>query len=146
MENMNEAVKLGIAATNNARQAGVTATAQQKIGYILEERAKIANYKKYQGEQKDALAKLALDVVTYQEVTGQALPTAPNTNQATIIKAIAATNEANQKNVETYSKGHIDCIASYDKSIAACTQRIEELNKELAKLAVDVVTEAQVVG
>lgn len=143
---MNEAVKLGIEATNKCRQAGVTAAAQQKIVYILEERSNIANYKKYQDEQKAALAKLALNVVTYQEVTGQALPTAPNANQATIINAIAATNAANQKSVEAESKNYTETIVGYDKSIEACEKRIKEINEELAKLAVDVVTEAQVVG
>lgn len=143
---MNTAVTLGIEATNKCRQAGVTATAQQKIGFILEEKGKIKNYEGYKQQQKEALAKLALDVVTYQDVTGQTLPTTPNANQVTIIQAIAATNSANQKNVESQSKNLIDSIASYDKSIAACEKRITEINEELAKLAIDVVTEEKVVG
>jgi hypothetical protein len=143
---MNKAVQLGLEATNNARQNNVTSTAQQKIGFILDERAKIKSYSDAKKVQQEALSKLALEVVTYQDVTGVELPTAPNQNQVTIIKAIEQINASNQKSVEFTSKSHIDGTASYDKSIAACQERIKVLNEELAKLAVDVVTEEQVVG
>lgn len=143
---MNEATKLGLDATNNARQAGIAATAQQKISYILEERAKIASYEKSKAVQQEALAKMAVEVVTYQEVTGTSLPLAPNQNQATIIKAIEAINAGKQKCVEANSRSFIDSVTSYDKSIAACVERIKALNEELNKLGADIVTEAQVVA
>lgn len=143
---MNEATKLGLDATNNARQAGIAATAQQKISYILEERAKIASYEKSKSANQEALAKLAVEVVTYQDVTGASLPLAPNQNQATIIKAVEAINSGKQKQVECASKGYIDNISSYDHSIVACGERIKALNEELNKLGADIVTEAQVVA
>lgn len=143
---MNEAVKLGIEATNNARQVAVTAAAQQKIAFILEERAKIASYEKSKAMQQETLNKLTLDVVTYKSVTGSDLPANPNHNQATVIKAIEAMNANKQASVKAASQALIDTIAGYDKSIAATSKRIGELIEEMNKLAVEEVTAAQVVG
>lgn len=143
---MNEATKLGIEATNNARQAGVSAVAQQKIGFILEERRKIEDYKKAKASVQESLNKLALDLVTYEQVTGSELPETPNANQATIIKAIEGRNASNQINIKAQSESYVNSITSYDKSIKATEDRIKVLVDELNKLSVDVVTEAQVVG
>lgn len=144
---MNTAVlNLGLAATNEARQRSVSALSQQKIAYILEERAKIAGFKQAKEEQKQAGDKLALSVVTYKDVTGQELPTTPNQNQATIIKALADMNEVKQKSVAAQTKLIIDSIRGYDASIEATEKRISEMLAEMAKIELDVVTAEQVVG
>jgi hypothetical protein len=146
MNTNNTVISLGLNATNEQRQRNVQASAQQKIAYILENRAQIAAYKAQQQLNKEQLAKLALEVITYEGVTGKPLPTAPNANEVTIIKTIAVLNETKQNSVQSKSKLLIDSIASYDSSIAAVEKSIAQLVEELGKLSVEVVTEAQVVG
>lgn len=146
MNTNNAAIALGLNATNEQRQRNVAAQAQQKIAYILENRKNIEGYQASRKARQEELDKLALDVVTYESVTGKPLPTTPNANEVTIIKAIAAMNEAKQNSVKAKSQLAIDSITSYDASIASIEKNIAKLVEELGALSLDVVTEAQVVG
>ena len=135
-----------IAGINQDKQTQVVDLAQAKICFILKEQQQVAKYRENIKVHQEALAKLAEDVLTAEQVLGRPASTSPTVSEVTILKAIAKRNEEKAKFIESNSKSHVAEIDGYNKSIAGCQERIVALRKELDALAADVVTVDQVVG
>jgi hypothetical protein len=143
---MNAVTNNAVVSINNDRQIATVNKAKLFISNILVLQAQIkghlARIAEYQGE----VAKLADDVLTYEAVTGQPAPAAPNANQVSILEAIKKHNEDQQKAITSTAKSYLDGVVRDQASIKAFRKSIDDNRAEIAKLAVDVVVEAEVVG
>ena len=131
---------------NQDKQAQVVDQAQAKITYILRERASIASHQDAVKVHQEAVNKIAEDVITAESVFGRPASMTPTQNEATILRAIKERNDDKQKCVEAKSKNHLAEIDGHLSAIKGCEERIKGIQKELSELAVDVITESQVLG
>ena len=143
---MNPVTTNALAQLNKERQAKVTDEAQAKITYLLKEQAQIKSYRESIVGHQEALKKLVEDVLTAESVFGRPASVTPTQNEVTILNAIKERNDAKQKEIECKSKGHLVSIDGYNASIKGCDERIAKLRTEMAALAADVITEAQVLS
>lgn len=143
---MNEATQLGIAAINKNRQSMVESQAINLAERVLSHNRIIASEKEAIRVQQVELAKIQQDVITQESVLGSEMTGTLNINQQTIAKAIAKMNEQRQGQVELRGQAHINRIEQSKATIKQNEECIAKLREELAKLQVDVVDAASVVG
>lgn len=142
----NNATVLGLNAFNAAKQKDVENRAANLIAQILSNQRTVKGYEKNITEEQVKLNELALDVVDQTTVIGAEFSTPLNPNQQTILNAIKKLNDARQETVSLQSQAHINRIKGYQDTIKNLNTQISEWRKQLAELAVDVTTIANITG
>jgi hypothetical protein len=120
------------------------AKAQSLINGILANNKTIKCYNECIAESQKHLAAMAEDVVTQVVVLGTEFAAPLNINQQTIVEAIKKINEAKQAAVALNAQHYTNQVLSKQEAIKAIKNSNDGLRNQLAELAVDVVTVAQV--
>lgn len=143
---MNTATTLGIDAVNKARLSEVEGKAKLLVSSILANRASIKVHDETIKSNKEALAKLEVDLIKQTDVLDHEMSAPLNVNQQVIANVIAKMNEANTERVRLNSQSYINRITAAEKSIKELNELITKQVEDLNKLEADVVTAAQVIA
>jgi hypothetical protein len=147
-KNMNNTQLLNsaIEQVNQSRQSVIDSQARGIIGAVDGQRKHIKGFKAEIERLQSEAGKLAVNVLTYQDFTGSPLPTAPNANQATIIRVLGQINEGNQASVSNMAQSYVNAIAAQNKNIESAEKYIADQIKALALLSADVVDAETILG
>lgn len=139
-------INSGVDAVNKSRLANVESRAQTLITQIESNRKGIESYEPHIKAEQEALSKLGLNTLTAKGMFGEEPSGELTVNQVTILKVIAKINESRQSQVELSSQSHINKIESYRKTQESLQVQINEWQKQLRELSVDVVTVEKVLA
>lgn len=122
-------------------------TQQQAVGLvnqIAERQERIKGCEQRIAEHRDALKKVAEDVVTEESVFGGSLPA--NANKTTITEVIAKANKNKQFTIEQASARLTAAIVAEQDAITGIQKQIVELQTKLLTLQAPEVTATQIAG